>query len=81
MNPLIIRPQPAADDLAQRLRADGHHPVICPLLSYSPGNDLPELISLLPEANIIIAVSNMTLSGVECVCNTIIGSSKRRVSR
>lgn len=57
MNPLIIRPQPAADDLAQRLRADGHHPVICSLLSYSPGNDLPELISLLPEAGIIIAVS------------------------
>ena len=57
MTPLILRPQPAADELATRLRRDGHAPVLCPLLTYQPGSELALLPPLLNEADIVIAVS------------------------
>ena len=57
MTPLILRPQPAADELAARLRRDGHTPVICPLLTYQPGSELALLPTLLRQADITIAVS------------------------
>ncbi|MFB0975319.1 MAG: uroporphyrinogen-III synthase, partial [Tolumonas sp.] len=57
MTPLILRPQPAADELAARLRRDGHAPVLCPLLTYQPGSELALLPPLLNEADIVIAVS------------------------
>ncbi|WP_320151319.1 uroporphyrinogen-III synthase [uncultured Tolumonas sp.] len=57
MTPLILRPQPAADELAALLRQQGHTPVVCPLLSYLPGSELGALTSRLSQADIVIAIS------------------------
>jgi Uroporphyrinogen-III synthase len=57
MTPLILRPQPAAGELAARLREHGHTPVVCPLLTYQPGSELAQLPALLQSADIAIAVS------------------------
>ena len=57
MTPLILRPQPAADELAALLRRQGHTPVVCPLLSYRPGNELAALIDRLSQADMVIAIS------------------------
>jgi len=57
MTPLILRPQPAADELAARLREQGHHPVVCPLLSYLPGSELAALTERLSQADIVISIS------------------------
>ncbi|MFB0975865.1 MAG: uroporphyrinogen-III synthase [Tolumonas sp.] len=57
MTPLILRPQPAADELAARLRRDGHTPVVCPLLTYQSGCELALLPAMLTQADITIAVS------------------------
>lgn len=57
MTPLILRPQPAAGELAAYLRRDGHTPVVCPLLTYQPGDELALLPALLKQAEITLAVS------------------------
>lgn len=57
MRPLILRPQPAANELAARLRQDGHAPWVCPLFHYQPGCELSQLPALLADAEVIIAVS------------------------
>lgn len=57
MTPLILRPQPAADELAALLRQQGHTPVVCPLLSYLPGSELAALTDRLAQADIVIAIS------------------------
>lgn len=56
-NPLIIRPQPAADELARILSEHGIHAEVYPLLTYQPGPDLPHLPQALHQADIIIATS------------------------
>lgn len=62
MKPLILRPQPAADELANFLRQEGHRPVVCPLLEYRPGQDLPLLAERLTQADIIIATSQAAVT-------------------
>ena len=57
MTPLILRPQPAAGELAAYLRRDDHTPVVCPLLTYQPGDELALLPALLLQAEITLAVS------------------------
>ena len=57
MTPLILRPQPAADELAALLRRQGHTPVVCPLLSYLPGSELGALSDRLSQADIVISIS------------------------
>ena len=57
MTPLILRPQPAADELATLLRQQGHTPVVCPLLSYLPGSELGALTERLSHADIVISIS------------------------
>ena len=57
MTPLILRPQPAADELATLLRRQGHTPVVCPLLSYLPGSELATLTERLSQADMVIAIS------------------------
>lgn len=57
MTPLILRPQPAADELAALLRRQGHTPVVCPLLSYLPGSELGSLTERLSHADIVISIS------------------------
>lgn len=57
MTPLILRPQPAADELADLLRQQGHSPVVCPLLSYLPGSELGALTDRLSQADMVIAIS------------------------
>jgi uroporphyrinogen-III synthase len=57
MTPLILRPQPAADELAALLRQQGHQPVVCPLLNYLPGSELSQLKHKLAQVDIVIAVS------------------------
>jgi uroporphyrinogen-III synthase len=57
MTPLILRPQPAADELAALLRQQGHTPVVCPLLSYLPGSELAALNAHLLQADIVISIS------------------------
>ena len=57
MTPLILRPQPAADELAASLREAGHTPVVSPLLEYRPGQDLVKLSETLLLADVVIATS------------------------
>ncbi len=57
MTPLILRPQPAADELATLLRQQGHTPIVCPLLSYLPGSELSALTDRLSQADIVISIS------------------------
>lgn len=57
MTRMILRPQPAADELATRLRRDGHAPVLYPLLTYQPGGESSLVTPCLNEADIVIAVS------------------------
>lgn len=57
MTPLVVRPQPQADALAQRLRTAGHHPIVCPLLELTPGDELPALPEQLSHADLVVVVS------------------------
>lgn len=57
MIPLIVRPQPAAIELAGLLEKHGHQPVVFPLLSYLPGDELEQLPAALLHADIVIATS------------------------
>ena len=57
MTPLVVRPQPQADALAQRLRTAGHHPIVCPLLALTPGDELPALPEQLSHADLVVVVS------------------------
>lgn len=57
MIPLVLRPQPQADALASALQSAGYQPVVCPLLTITPGQDLPRLPELLAWAELIIATS------------------------
>lgn len=55
--PLIVRPQPAADELARILYSHGIRAEVYPLLTYQPGPDLPHLPEALQQADIVIATS------------------------
>ncbi|MFM5856749.1 uroporphyrinogen-III synthase [Aeromonas rivipollensis] len=57
MVPLVVRPAKQAEELVQLLRQHGHHPLCCPLLETRAGSELSHLLQLLPEADIVIAVS------------------------
>ena len=57
MVPLVVRPAAQAAELAALLRQHGHAPLCCPLLETRPGSELPRLPELLPQTDIIIAVS------------------------
>ena len=57
MVPLVVRPAAQAAELAALLRQHGHAPLCCPLLETRPGSELPHLPELLPQTDIIIAVS------------------------
>lgn len=57
MTPLVLRPQPQADTLAAALRAAGHRPVLCPLLTITPGRELDHLAEQLAWAELVIATS------------------------
>ena len=62
MTPLILRPQPAADELAACLRAAGHTPVVSPLLEYRPGQDLHKLTEVLSQSEVVIATSQAAVT-------------------
>ena len=57
MIPLVVRPAAQAAELVQLLRQHGHAPLCCPLLETAAGSELPRLPELLPQADIVIAVS------------------------
>ena len=57
MVPLVVRPAAQAALLVQLLRQQGHAPLCCPLLEIRPGSELPRLPELLPQTDIVIAVS------------------------
>lgn len=57
LRPLIIRPQPAAGELAYILSEHGINAEVYPLLTYQPGPDLPHLPQILQHADMVIATS------------------------
>ncbi|ELM3720687.1 uroporphyrinogen-III synthase [Aeromonas hydrophila] len=57
MIPLVVRPAAQAAELATLLRQHGHAPLCCPLLETVAGSELHRLPELLPQADIVIAVS------------------------
>lgn len=57
MVPLVVRPAAQAAELVQLLRQHGHAPLCCPLLETVAGSKLSRLPELLPQADIVIAVS------------------------
>lgn len=57
ITPLIVRPQPAADELARILCQHGIQAEVYPLLTYQPGSDLPHVPDALLQADIVIATS------------------------
>lgn len=61
MNPLILRPEPAASTLAALLRAHGFQPTVCPLFEYQMGVDIPRLPTLLAQSDFVIATSAAAL--------------------
>ncbi len=69
MTPLILRPQPAANELAACLRAVGHSPVVSPLLEYRPGQDLARLSETLLRADVVIATSKAAVTYASAALN------------
>ena len=61
MNPLILRPEPAASALAATLRAHGFQPQICPLFEFRAGADISHLSELLVQSDLVIATSAAAL--------------------
>jgi uroporphyrinogen-III synthase len=57
MTPLILRPEPQASELASQLRAVGHTPQLCPLLTIVPGRELALLPEALSNHDRLIAIS------------------------
>lgn len=60
MTALIVRPAPACDELSERLNQAGIKALPAPLLSFSGGQDLPQLadtLSALPPQSVVVAVS------------------------
>ena len=58
MTVLILRPEPQASTLAERLREAGHQAVVTPLLQIYPGRQLAQLASALSRHDLLIAVSS-----------------------
>ncbi|MBP8220683.1 MAG: uroporphyrinogen-III synthase, partial [Aeromonadaceae bacterium] len=58
MTVLILRPEPQASTLAERLREAGYQAVVTPLLQIQPGRQLAQLASALPRHDLLIAVSS-----------------------
>src|SRR5574344_2998352 len=58
MTTLILRPEPQASTLAERLREAGHAAIVTPLLQIRHGRQLPQLAEALSRHDLLIAVSS-----------------------
>lgn len=57
MTPLILRPAPQGEALAEQLRRAGHTPLGCPLFTQQAGEDLGRLPAQLAQQPLLIGVS------------------------
>ncbi|SIO23549.1 uroporphyrinogen-III synthase [Salinivibrio sp. ES.052] len=60
MTTVVVRPEPDCSQLVHQLAHQGLAALPCPLVSFSPGRDLPALATLLgalPAGSILVAVS------------------------
>ncbi|MDD1783534.1 uroporphyrinogen-III synthase [Enterovibrio sp. ZSDZ35] len=77
MTVLVVRPSPACEALVEQLNLSGVKALPAPLLSFTPGDDLPKLSQTLcdlPSGSVVIAVSPRS---IEYAADTLMANNQQ----